>query len=94
VTTDADSFHGGTVSDSSVYRPAFKFSSSCTTPTPLAIFNYFQRQIIKTPLDKNRLVEGVYSTNQNLTLSLHERVTVLITTQLSLHEAVTVLITT
>ena len=74
--TDADSFRGGTVS----HRPASKFSSSGTSPTPLAIFNYFQRQIIKTPLDKNRLEEGVYYTNQDLTLSFHEGVTVLITT--------------
>jgi hypothetical protein len=76
VINDDDSFRGGTLSD----RPAFKFSSSRISPTPLPIFNYFQSQIIKTPLDKNRLDEGVYSTNQDLTFSLHEGVTVPVTT--------------
>jgi hypothetical protein len=63
VITDGDRFRGSAVGDRSVYRPAFKFSSSGTSPTPLAIFNYFQRQIINTPLDNNRLDEGVYNTN-------------------------------
>ena len=76
--TDADSFRGGTVANRSVYRCDFQFSSSGTTPTQLAIFNYFQEQIIKTPLDNNRLDEWVYYTNQDLTLPLDEGVTVLI----------------
>jgi hypothetical protein len=80
VITDADRFRGGSVSVRSVYRPTFKFSSSGTSPIPLAIYNCSQRQIIKTPLDKNTLDEGVCYANQDLTLSLHEGVTVLIST--------------
>jgi hypothetical protein len=59
VITDAASFRGGSVSDRSLYRPGFKFSASGTSPTQLVTFNYFQRLIIKTTLDKNRLDEGI-----------------------------------